>query len=439
MSSIGNRNAIDAGSVVDTPDWIGLTRFLLAAAVLSALLVTFTPFAVTFQGSENAGDLTNQLGYSGLAAIVLLGHLIFTERHVLVSLIRPWWVLMIGWLLASALWAPDPQNALRSALFTLLAMSAVTGVFAFPTSGRAFRWVLVVAALAVLGLCYVGVIALPHLAINDGSGSEPEHAGLWRGIYSHKNIAGAVIGSLFFFGVYLLRSRMIWIGLSICALAANFVLHTGSKTSTGLLPLVTLLVIFGRIVGGRRLLAVGVFLAIVAMALLTLGTVLSPTLDAIVQWAAPGTTYTGRMDLWRYALEVWQGHHWTGFGLNAFWQTDVVAHTEKNFELSWDPRGSPNAHNGYLDIAISMGIPGLFLAVVMLVILPLVDYARIGRDPESTRLGDTLLMVLFYLLLNSFLESYLFERANPIWMLVWFAVVGLRLLARHRMESGVPG
>ncbi|MCE7026669.1 O-antigen ligase family protein [Jiella avicenniae] len=435
MSNTARLNGTDAGPVAPAVDWIGFAGLLVAAAVLTAVLVTFTPFAVTFDGNQNSGDLANQLGYSGLAAAVLAGHLMLSDRHVVVSLLRPTWILMAAWLFASALWAPSPANAVRSALFTLLAMTAVTGVYTFPKDGRAFRLVLVVAAMAVLGLSYFGVLFWPHLAVHDGSGSEPEHAGLWRGIYSHKNVAGSVIGSLFFFGIYLMRARMVWWGLAIAGLSANFVLHTGSKTATGLLPLVTLIVIFGRLIGGRVLLSVCVFAAIVTMALLTLGTIFSPTLDAIVQWAAPGTTYTGRMDLWRFAVEVWHGHEWTGFGLNAFWQTLVVAGTERNFELSWDPRGSPNAHNGYLDIAISMGVPGLVLAVIMLVILPLVDYARIDRDPESTQLGDSLLMILFYLLLNSFLESFLFERANPVWMMVWFAVVGLRLLARHRVED----
>ena len=437
MSNTARLNGTDAGRVAPVVDWIGVACFLVASAVLTAVLVTFTPFVVTFDGNQNSGDLANQLGYSGLAAMVLAAHLMLSDRHVVVSLLRPTWILMAAWLFASALWAPSPANAIRSALFTLLAMTAVTGVYTFPRDGRSFRFVLVVAAMAVLGLSYFGILFLPHLALHDGSGSEPEHAGLWRGIYSHKNVAGSVIGALFFYGIYLMRARMVWWGLTIAGLSANFVLHTGSKTATGLLPLVTLIVIFGRLIVGRVLLSFCVFAAVVVMALLTLGTIFSPTLDAIVQWAVPGTTYTGRMDLWRFAVEVWHGHEWTGFGLNAFWQTLVVAGTEKNFELSWDPRGSPNAHNGYLDIAISMGIPGLAIAVIMLVILPLVDYARIGRDRESTQLGDTLLMILFYLLLNSFLESFLFERANPVWMMVWFAVVGLRLLARHRVEQ--PG
>jgi hypothetical protein len=39
------------------------------------------------------------------------------------------------------------------------------------------------------------------------------------------------------------------------------------------------------------------------------------------------------------------------------------------------------------------------------------------------------------MLLNSFLESYLFKRADPAWMLAWISIVGLRLLSKFRIAS----
>ncbi|MEF2552362.1 O-antigen ligase [Aurantimonas sp. A2-1-M11] len=430
MSNIAVPNRTDARSLGDAEWWTDLVRLMLGAGILTALLVTVTPFAVTFEGDQNAGNLANQLGYASLALVVFAGHFLLTDRTTLLALMRPAWMMMAVWLLGSALWAAQPENALRGAVFTLLAMAAVSGVLCFPKDVRAFRTALTLAMLAVLALSYLGVIALPGLAIHDGSGSEPQHAGLWRGAYSHKNVAGAVFAVVFFCGVYLFRAGNRWTGFAIAVLAALFVVKTGSKTSIILLPVVAAIVVFGAI-AGRRLLVAGIAVTLTLMALLTLGTVLSPTLDNIVQTVVPGTTFTGRMDLWRFALEVFDGHEWTGFGLNAFWQTQVVFGTERNFELSWDPRGIANAHNGYLDVAISMGLPGLALAILVLVILPLRDFVHIGRDRESERLGQMFLMILAYLLLNSFLESFLFDRANPIWMAVCFAVIGLRLLSRR--------
>jgi len=434
MSNIAVQNRTDTVDPVIAEWWTDVVRMLLGAGVLTALMVTLTPFAVTFTGDENAGSLVNQIGYASLAVLVIIGHLLLTDRTTLQTLLRPAWVVMAAWLLGSALWATSPENALRGAAFTLLAMATVTGILCFPRDARAFRTALTLAMLAVLALSYLGVFAMPGVAIHDASGAEPQHDGLWRGAYSHKNVAGAVFAVVFFCGVYLLRAGNRATGLVIAVLAALFVVKTGSKTSMTLLPVVATIVIFGSI-AGRWLLVVGIGLTLVVMTLLTLGTVLSPVLDQIVQTVVPGTTFTGRMDLWRFALEVFDGREWTGFGLNAFWQGQVVYGTERNFELSWDPRGSANAHNGYLDVAISMGVPGLVLAVVVLVLLPLWDFVHIGRDRESERLGQFFLMVLTYLLLNAFLESFLFERANPIWMAVCFAVIGLRLLSRHQVRA----
>ena len=434
MSNIAVPTRTDAARDPAGSWLLDATRLVLGAGLLTLLLMTFSPFELSFEGNRNAGDIVNQLGYSSLAALALAGHVMFTDRRVALSLLRPAWLLMAAWLVVAALYAYSPQNALRTAAFTVLAMIAATGALSLPRDARSFRICLAIAALAVLGLSYAGIVLMPGAAIHDGGGMEPQHAGLWRGIYSHKNVAGAVMGALFFCGLYLFRAGQRWTGLLVAGLSLLFVLNTGSKTATALLPTVASLVIFLRLSGGRLLPALAVGVAVAAMGLLTLGTVLSPTLDSLLQAIMPGTTFTGRTDLWRFALELFQGREWTCFGLNSFWQTNVAYGAERNFELAWDPRSSPNGHNGFLDVALATGWPGLCLAVLVLVLLPLRDYVLIGGGPEDQRLADLFLMILAFLLLNSFLESFLFERANPIWMILWIAVAGLRLLSCHRLQ-----
>lgn len=407
-----------------------LLRTLIAALLLTALFVSFEPFQTEFTGSAAQGNAVNQLGYSALALLAILGFATVTPGHALAALLRPVWIGMAGWLLFSTLQSPTPDAAFRAVLFTLAAMVAMAGVLCIAPDVRAFRMVLAVAALAVLGLSYFGVIAMPARAIHDASGPEAQHAGLWRGIYSHKNIAGPVMAMWFFAGLYLLRSRMMLLGGVIAVLSAVFVANTGSKTTLVLMPAVAALVIVGRLVGGRVLPVLIISAALVGMALLTLGAVLSPVLYDLLQWILPGTTFTGRLDLWRFALTLLDGRGWTGWGFESFWATPAVLHAEPSFELSWDPRGSVNAHNGYLDLAITLGWPGLALAVGALILFPLADFARV-RDgsSERQRLADFFLMVLAFVLLNAFLESFFFSRANPVWMVTWMAVVGLRLLS----------
>ncbi|KQT69808.1 MULTISPECIES: O-antigen ligase family protein [unclassified Aureimonas] len=414
-------------------------RTALAAILLAALILTLTPFAVSDSAAEAsaqaAGNILNQLGYAILALLALASHMLFTDRLVARSLLRPAWFLMALCILYSVTQALDPAQTLRAALFTIMAMVAATAVVTLPPDAASFRSALSAAALTVLSLSYLGLLLRPDLAIHQAVGEEAQHAGLWRGAYPHKNLAAPIMAGLFFAGLYLVRSGERRVGWLVALAAGLFVLKTGSKTSTALVPLVAMLVVFGSRIGGRILPVAVLFLAMGGMALMTLGAVLSPTLDGILQTLLPGTTFTGRMDLWRFALDTMASRQWTGFGLESFWMTSNVFGAEMPFELSWDPRGIVNGHSGYLDVAIAMGWPALGVAVLVLLVLPMRDYLKSPEGGEHRRMADLFLMIVAFVLLNSFLESYFFRRNDPVWMMLWISIVGLRLVSRFPIRS----
>ncbi len=411
-----------------------LVRLVLGAAILSCLLVTFTPFVLEYSAGQSSGNVLNQLGYSALAAIAIAGHFLFTDRKVALSLLRPFWLLPLAMLFFSATQSLWPQGAVRAVLFAIVAMIAATGALTLPASVRDFRVALTVAALAVLGLSYAGVVLYPVAAIHHASGFEPQHAGLWRGIYSHKNVAGPVMAMLLFTGLYVLRSGDKLTGLLIGFLAGFFIYKTGSKTTLALVPVVATIVIGGRILGGRFLPVAILALAMLTTGLLTLGSAVSPQIDDILQTIMPGTTFSGRLDLWRFTFGQLQAHPWTGFGFESFWDTANVQRAELPFELSWDPRGIVNSHSGYLDIAVWAGWPTLAAASIMLIVLPLKDYLTTQAGVENQRLADCFLMIVAFALLNSFLETYFFSRGNPIWLFTFVAIVGLRLCSRFKLS-----
>lgn len=404
-------------------------RAVLSALVLTLLFVTFEPYQSAYPAPAGTGNVINQLGYGGLAILAVLVHASITPREVAGALLRPAWLLMVVVLLLSSTQSIWPGTSLRAVVFSLAAMLSMTAALCLAPDERGFRFALTLTAFVVLGMCYGGVVLLPSASVHS-EGLEPQNIGLWRGIYSHKNLAGPVMAVLCFAGLYLMRSGQWITGAAVALLSLVFIVKTGSKTTVGLLPLVALLVFVGRIFGGRRLPVAVLALALVGAGLMTLGTVLSPVLHDILQWAMPGTTYTGRLDLWRFAIHALGPRAWTGTGFEAFWSTPAVMQAEPPFGSSWDPRGIVNAHSGYLDLAIALGWPGLALGLVVLVWLPLRDFVKVGsHSPGATRLADFLLMVLAFTLLNTFLESYLFVRGNPVWMTTWMAVAGLRLLA----------
>lgn len=417
-----------------TRQGLRLVRLVLGATILSCLLVTFTPFVLEYSAGTTSGNVLNQIGYSALAAIAVIGHFLFTDRAVALSLLRPLWLLPLAMLLFSATNSLWPEDAIRAVLFTIVAMIAATGAVTLPASARDFRVALTIAALAVLCLSYAGIVLYPAAAIHDGSGFEPQHDGLWRGIYSHKNVAGPVMAMLFFAGLYILRSGDKVMGVMVAVLSAFFIYKTGSKTTLALVPVVALIVISGRVLGGRVLPAAILALAVATTGLLTLGSAISPQINDLLQSILPDTTFSGRLDLWRFSLGQLQTHPWAGFGFESFWDTANVARAELPFELSWDPRGIVNSHSGYLDIAVWAGWPTLAAASIMLIVLPLKDYLTTQAGVENRRLADCFVMIVAFALLNSFLETYFFSRGNPIWLFTFVAMVGLRLGSRFRLS-----
>ena len=322
--------------------------------------------------------------------------------------------------------AAAPAAAMRTASFTLIGMLAMAGVLALPRDADSFATVVIFTAVAVLGLSYMGLVVFPNEAMHTADSVEAEHAGLWRGVFTHKNIAGPVMACLSFAGLYLFRrGRRRWGGLIFLA-AMNFMLHTGSKTTAGLVPVSILVVMLPSLIGMRIGTPLIFMAAVVATAIGTLGIVFLPPMKALATTYFPDLTYTGRTTLWEFAGEMLAKRPWTGYGYESFWGTPTVFNQEHPFDRAWDVRPMVHGHDGYLDIAVTMGVPALCVAAYVFVLAPMRDYMRIPPLKENVYLGDFFMMVLLFTGLNAFLESFFFRRTDPVWMLFVLAVLGLR-------------
>ncbi|MBZ9656883.1 O-antigen ligase family protein [Phyllobacterium lublinensis] len=428
MSSTGNLKRTDTADVLP----MRLVSSLAAAFILSILLISFRPFqpaSTAIAGS--GGDLVNQLGFGALGGVSLLSMLVLANPRTLIALASPMWIVMFGFLLLSTFVAIDPGAAQRAVIFTLIGVLCIVAVLALPRDADGFSLALAIAAFAVLALSYAGLLVVPDLAKHTASEIEAEHAGLWRGIFSHKNVAGPVMAAFSFGGIYLIRRGWRGAGIVLLVLALWFVAHTGSKTSTALVPLVIFLVMFPGLFGFRVLTSILIAAALAGFFFFTIGTLFfPPTHDLLVQMGTDAT-FTGRTSIWRFALEKLVETPWRGYGFESFWEAPVVLQAENpSYYLDWDVRGIVHAHNGYLDIAIAMGFPAMICALVVLIVLPLVDYARCLRKRENVFMADFFLMCLTFALMNAFLESFFFRRADPVWLLVVMACFGLRMTAR---------
>ncbi len=398
-------------------------------------MISLRPFeagSVFLQPEAANGDRLNQIGFliAGLVAVVAMVTLV--NRKLLGVFLSPAWWAIAAVLAISIVVAPDPLSATRSVTLTLIGMVIAASIVLLPPDERAFQQVSTAAILTAMAVSYLGVVLLPEYAVHAGSGDEAQHAGLWRGHFSHKNIAGPVMSVFVMFGIYLWRSKLQVAGAIITLLALFFVIQTGSKTTNGFLPLAVFIVLAGRTMG-LPLLTVGLYAVVVALITgLTLGSLYSEGWASLTRTILSDPSFTGRTTLWQYGLENIAVRPWFGTGFDSFWGTPTVEQIERPFERDWDFRGIVHGHNNFVDMALTMGVVGFFVLLWALFVAPAVNYVKSCRDRANANLADLFMMILVFMTLLSFLETFFLRRIDPIWLLMFMAITGLQLTARFR-------
>jgi O-antigen ligase len=268
-----------------------------------------------------------------------------------------------------------------------------------------------------------------HLATDT---QEPHLAGDWRGSFGHKNVAAAIMAMLVFIGIYIIRSGARLSGIAIIALSALFLIKAEGKSSTALLVMVLCMTQVTTIVRPFWARVTIMLVPLLAMNLLSVGTVINPELEQIVSLLPIDTTFTGRTDIWTFAIQALQLRLPTGYGFAAFWGSSSVQNLPQGME--WAEYAS-HSHNGYLDTALAMGLPGVALLIAALVIAPLRDFQNVDRGGNNGPLAMMLLQIWLFGLYLSSMESFFLDRADPMWFTFLIAVFGLHYLARFRLRE----
>jgi O-antigen ligase len=414
------------------------TRFklLLFLVIVLSVWISTKPFTnLSPDFDPNAGDLVNQLTFSGLALAAGLA-LLMTPFQAMRPLLQPSYVLVLMALGISIFFAGNPSGAFRSCAFTLIVMFLAAALYAIPERFRQFQSLLLLASAAVMGLSYIGIIILPDLAMHtDFDPFEPEHAGSWKGHFDHKNIAGAMMGALAVVGIYAIRTGRPWLGWAMLIGGFVFLYFTKSKTSLGLLPMA---IVVGYMVERIPWLVIRLGLClgpIAALLVLTLGSALWPEVADFNKLIMKDATFTGRFDIWRYGFEMLAYRPWTGYGYEGFWQTPVTLEGESKLELAWAAEKIVHGHNSYLDVALTMGIPGMVIVGYAFIIKPVIDYHWCQPTRDNRLYATMCLTIWLYIALGMCLESYFFRRADPVWFAFLIAVFGLRFTATFPFDS----
>ena len=401
-------------------NFLFLATFLLAWFTVSP----FPDLGDQQAAASTGGDLASQA-----AAVLMTGSLalyVLVKRPPLLS--RAVTLPLVATLMAfaaSAVLSSYPDVAGRRLILAIFNIFQATMLMVLPYGREHFARLLAVAALVILAACYFGVAFLPQLSIHQPTDiAEPGLAGDWRGFFTHKNGAGAGMVLLIFIGIFIYRAWNRAVGTGIIALAAIFLYFTHSKSPINLLPVVLLIsYLVPRLRSGfvAFCLIAGVP---VMLNLLSVGSVMFAPVHDLITHLMSDPSYTGRDVIWQFALDHVRQRPLFGFGFEAFWgMPNLVA--DWNYLESWGYRAS-DAHNGYLNLAVTTGLVGLGLALWWTVVQPFGDYWR-GRFQIADRpLATLLLQIWVFALCLGCYESVFFAGGSGQWVLTMTAIAGLR-------------
>ena len=428
LSSTGYSADAGAAAGIDT-----IIRTVLLMAVFLVVWISFRPFldlSAPLPVTE-AGYILNQLGYSLLFIALALWCLVH-EPMRLMLLARPVLIAVLLWCALSVVTSWEPSLSARRFALTLITIGLAGMLLLLPKNVRHFADTLAAVALIVLALCYLGVLLLPGRAIHQATDFlEPELAGDWRGVFGHKNDASATMDLFIFIGLFVGRVRSVTLGALIAAFAFIFLVFTHSKTALVVLPLV--LIVSAFMARTRRPMA-GIALALsilVGFNIFSVGSVYFEPIRNLLDMVLSDSTFTGRTEVWQFAVDHMLQRPITGYGFSAFWGTPEVVYGMGGGEI-WANTAS-HAHNGYLDLALTIGIPGSILVTLWLVILPLFDFYRSPHDPSVAPLEMLFLRICLFAAYEACFESVLVPEGGLVLLLVASAF-GLRLLSVTRVR-----
>jgi O-antigen ligase len=410
------------------PQAIGRT-LLPSLAFIALLLLVFVgldafsppPLVSQFGGVKEAShtDILRQVAYIAVAGLVALAAI---QRHGM-GAVRAMPVtlgLLMAWCLASALWAPETDIVVRRAGLEIIIV--VSLMLSVDTIGpeRAFtllRWVL--AAVLVVNFASIPLVAEARHSAGE---IDPALVGNWRGLYGHKNIAGAVCALTIILFLFTRTGWKNWIGIVIAAAAAVFLFFTHSKSSEGFLPVALLAGLVYRM-GWRDGLSRAILAVLATLFFVALAAFIALDIDALTRMLEDPREFTGRSAIWAAELRYIADHPLLGAGFGTFTDTKSQSPLHNYVSGSWVDAVS-HGHNGYLQVFVTIGGIGFVLMMLAVLVRPLQRFWAL--DWEENAFKPMLFAIFVFALLHNFMESDFLEGDGVTWSALLLVIAALK-------------
>lgn len=399
-----------------------------AAIVVAGLFLFSSALAPMMAGMEadpTAENATLRTVYTSVY-VALLPWILVHWREVLAAATRNVWTMaLVGLGVVSTAWSVAPDiTQRRGAAWVLTTLFGVYLAARFDT--RTLLKLLATALGIAAVLSVVFSIALPAYGVHSDV-----HAGAWRGVYPQKNTLGQVmvLGTVVFMVLRPSLGRRRWVGTCGAALCAALVLASTSKTALVILLSMGLLTVLFRSLRWHFTLAVP-FLIGCVMVGGSMALWLAAKAEGLLTAMGKDPTLTGRTPMWDVVWEMIMRRAGLGYGYSAFWVSRPDSPAREVAQvLAWE---TPHAHNGFLDLALQVGLIGVALFLVGFAAAAVRSLKLLRSTHEA--LGVWPILFLSYMLLYNMTESGLGARHNLFWVL-YAATVCSWILRRPGAET----
>ncbi len=330
---------------------------------------------------------------------------------------------------SSFFWSYAPSESLKGGMFAMLNMFfAVYLAGRYTLKQQVLLLSYVLLTIAILNIVFVYLF--PQYGIMGG----PVHPGAWRGVFTHKNGAGRIMvlacGVMFtmFNEVKNKRVKLMYlIGFLLSII-------TIEKTSSGgalvnsffILAIILIIQVFKS--ESRKLFLALVFLTTSAIFITT---AYVPIMTFALGLIGKDPTLTGRTDIWEYIFSMIAERPALGYGVGGFW------HGEKGVSLYVIQRAGwlvPDAHQGFLDLTLQVGIIGASMVTLVLWQALLRGLARVRLF--KTWVSSWPAVYILYISLVNMSESSLLAPNSIFWILVCSMSLTLSFETKYLTDFG---
>lgn len=382
--------------------------------------------------------IIKMLRYSILLVAVLL--LAARWQTALRAISKGWFIWAISALMIISLgWSVSPSYTMESIRGEVLPMAAFALYFASRFNIREQMQIIAVTLGigAVLSLFYA--IAIPSVGKHVGD----KFDGAWKGIYAQKNTFSTTmtLTMLVFFILSLVNKNYLERLLARFGLLFSVMMIILSTSKSGLIIfiLMLLVVFLSRLFRwkGRRSVLV---LDLGGLTFLGLCATLSITWQAIVVGLGKDPTLSARTYIWTGSIQKIMQEPLLGYGRAAFWVPDSIHAWEVGSLAARDFIPS-HAHNGFIDVALELGLVGLGLLVLSLIPTYGLALRRAYQSQEPEDLWPFAFLTL--MVISNMTETVLMARTSVYWVMYMVVFLSLRIWPRrtgqaHRQLQVVP-